>query len=752
MTPGSPTRRYPRNLIITAVTWIGYAIIYPQLAFLAPHPGISVVIPVVATGWLCGAVAGLMAGAASMPVTMLMATVTGMGASIEVSRAVVFAAGAMLTVVGLAVGRVRDLNGQLVSEMERRETEELSLERSERRFRSLSKHNLDGVAVVVKGSIVYVNAAACRMFGYEKDELVGKAPSVFVAPHDRDRVERRILDRVVDADGSPSATYEAVRKDGTTFPLEVFSQHIEYEGEQALLSQLRDLTERRRQEMALRDAEEKYRSLVENSVAGVAVIQGDRFVYVNPKFTEIIGYTQTEVLALHSALDLILDDDRALVEESARQRLEGEVGAVHYTARVRRKDGRVIVIEVNGAVTTYLGKTAVISTLLDITERHRTEEQLRESEARFRTLFEEAPIGMVIASMDTRIQRVNAAFCQMLGYTGPELAGRSIVDLTHPDDPAGTPESAAKVFADARLGTRISKRYLRKDGTSVSAETTVSTIKDLKQDVTYAVAMVEDVTEQRELETQLERVMRLESVGQLAGGVAHNFNNALTAISGYADLLTRRFDENDPACHDLEQIQKVTEEAAKLTQQLLAFSREERLRPKRFSLNDSVQSTKELLAPLLGDSVQIDLHLGHHLPQVSSDQSQIEQVITNLILNARDAMPDGGRLTIETSAVELDLAAAHNRPDVQPGRYVRLSVTDTGTGMDEETMTRVFEPFFTTKEPGQGVGLGLAMAHGVLKQSGGFISVDSKPNAGSTFAVHLPDATSPAPTSAKPTV
>ena len=415
---------------------------------------------------------------------------------------------------------------------------------------------------------------------------------------------------------------------------------------------------------------------------------------------------------LHSALDLIYDDDRALVAESARQRLEAEVEAVHFTARVRRKDGRVIVVEVNGAITTYLGDAATISTLLDITERHRTEVQLRESETRFRTLFEEAPIGIVIASMDARIQRVNAAFCEMLGYTGPELAGRSIVDLTHPDDPAGTPESAKRVFADARLGTRISKRYLRKDGTIVSAETTVSTIKDLKRDATYAVAMVEDVTEQRELETQLERVLRLESVGQLAGGVAHNFNNALTAISGYADLLTLRFDENDPALRDLRQIQRVTEESAQLTQQLLAFSREGRLQPIRFNLNDSIESTRDLLGPLFGDSVQIDIRLDPHLPQVSSDRSQIEQVITNLMLNARDAMPNGGQLTIETTAVELVPGDRQSDPGVRPGRYVRMTVTDTGLGMDEETMTRVFEPFFTTKEPGKGVGLGLAMAHG----------------------------------------
>ena len=366
MTRGSLTQRYPWNLAIAAASWVGYAILYPQLAFLDPHPGISVIIPVVATGWFGGTVAGLVAGAASMPVTMLMAAATGMGASIEVSRAIVVAAGTMLTIVGLAVGRVRDLNGQLVNEMERRKaeelnlksSEELNLKSSEQRFRTLSEHALDGVAVVVKGSIVHVNAAVSRMFGYGKDELLGKAPSVFVAPHDRDRVERRILDPVASVDDSPSATYDAVRKNGTTFPLEVFSRYIEYEGEPALLSQLRDLTDRRRQEIALVEAEEKYRSLVENSVAGVAVIQDDQFVYVNPTFTEIVGYSQAEVLALHSALDLIFDDDRALVEESVRHRIEGEVGTVSYTARVRRKDGRVIVIEVNGAVTTYLGDTA----------------------------------------------------------------------------------------------------------------------------------------------------------------------------------------------------------------------------------------------------------------------------------------------------------------------------------------------------------------------------------------------------------
>ena len=304
-----------------------------------------------------------------------------------------------------------------------------------------------------------------------------------------------------------------------------------------------------------------------------------------------MGYTQDELLELPSCLDLVFDDDRAMVEEKLRQRAEGEIDVAQYTARIRRKDGRFIVVEVNGAVMQYRGRSVIIGTLLDITERHRTDDQLCASEKHFRTLFEEVPVGIMMASTDTRIQRVNAAFCQMLGYTDTELIGRSIVDIPHPDDPAGTPESATRVFENAQRGTRVNKRYIRKDGAIVLAETTVALIRDDERDSTLAVAMVKNVTEQRGLERQLEHVLRLESVGQLAAGVAHNFNNALTTISGYSELMALRFNEDDPARRDLAQIQRVTEESAQLTRQLLAFSREEHLQPTRFSLNDAVQST-----------------------------------------------------------------------------------------------------------------------------------------------------------------
>ena len=614
------------------------------------------------------------------------------------------------------------------------------MRKGEAQFRTLLDHILDGVAVVADGKMVYVNPTVSEMFGYDEAELLGVELSALVTSPDRARLREAgdgLTNGVV---GRFATEFEAVRKDGTTFPMQVLSQRIDLDGQPASLSQLRDLTSQRTQETALREAEAKYRTLVEHSLAGVAIIQDRRFRYANPKLAEILGYTQRELLALPSVLDVVHEDDRGIVQEKYRQRLEGDLQNAHYTARVRRKEGQVIDVEVNGCVTTYSGGKAIIDTVLDVTERRRAYRQLRESEKRFRSLFEESPIGIVMAGTDMRIQRVNAAFCEMLGYAENELIGRSVVEITHTDDAAGTPESAARVIEDAAFIVRLNKRYKKKDGMIVTAETTVSIVKDDDGRPLYAVAMVEDVTEQRQLEAQLHKILRLESVGQLAGGVAHNFNNALTAISGYSELLARRFDAGDPALQDLEQIQRVAEQSAQLTRQLLAFSRAERLQPSLFCLNDPIEATRDLLSPLIGDGVQIHLHLDRDLPNVSSDRSQIEQVITNLVLNARDAMPDGGVLTIQTKTIELDQATLRTNPEAKPGRYVRLSVSDTETGMDENTVTRIFEPFFTTKGPGRGVGLGLAMVHGVVTQSGGFMHVETEPLIGSTFSVHLPEA------------
>ena len=416
-------------------------------------------------------------------------------------------------------------------------------------------------------------------------------------------------------------------------------------------------------------------------------------------------------------------------------------GAPEYPSEYegRRSDGSAIPLEATTRAIQFDGKPALLTTLRDLTARHEAEARIRESEQRFRSLFEQAPIGIVLADADTRLIRVNQAFCEMLGYTESELCGRSFVEISHPDDAGGTPDSARKVLGDAASVLRLQKRYLRKDGGTIDAETTVSLTRDPAGQLLYAVAMVEDITEKSRLEEQLRQSQRLESVGQLAGGVAHNFNNALTAIIGYSELLGRRFDGHDAGLKDVEQIQRVAEQAATLTRQLLTFSRKELVRPSVFCLNAAVETTSALLSPLIGDQIRLRLKLDRNLRNVRADRSQIEQVITNLVFNARDALREGGgALSIETADVAVDGAQARLHPDARPGAYVRLSVSDTGTGIEPTALPRIFEPFFTTKDQGEGVGLGLAMVHGAIKQSGGYVMVRSEPGQGATFELYLP--------------
>lgn len=260
-------------------------------------------------------------------------------------------------------------------------------------------------------------------------------------------------------------------------------------------------------------------------------------------------------------------------------------------------------------------------------------------------------------------------------------------------------------------------------------------------------SVVRDLTEQRQLEEQLRQAQRLESVGQLAGGVAHNFNNALAAIIGYSELIVRQLEPTDPVRSDVEKVLVVAEQSASLTRQLLTFSRKERVTPTVFSLNEAIVASNALLEPLMGDHVQFQMRLDPALGRVRADRPQREQIIMNFALNARDAMPDGGTLTLETMGVTVSEAQARLHPDARRGSYSRLSVTDTGTGMTRDVVARVFEPFFTTKEPGQGVGLGLSQVHGAVKQSGGFVTVESAPGHGTTFGLYLPVHEGPTDTS-----
>ena len=384
-------------------------------------------------------------------------------------------------------------------------------------------------------------------------------------------------------------------------------------------------------------------------------------------------------------------------------------------------------------------------------ERRAVEERaartLQESESRFRAIFEQAAVGMADSSLDSRFIRLNRRFCELLGYSREELLGLTFREITHPDDLARNEQLVAQLLSGDLSSFAVEKRYLRKDGGVVWANLMLSLLRSPAGDPLHFVVIVEDITgqkraedERRHLERQLLQAQKMESVGRLAGGVAHDFNNHLTVINGYCAMLLDEMGPEDPLREPVGEILLAGNRAAALTQQLLAFSRKQVAEPRVISLNDVVAEAGKMLSRLIGDNIEIIAHFDAGLGAVVVDPSQMNQVLMNLAINARDSMPDGGRIVIETSNTDLDEGYAAQHAGVEAGPYVLLSITDTGAGMAQEVLQHIFEPFFTTKDPGAGTGLGLSTVYGIVKQAGGWIWVYSEPGRGSTFKVYLPRA------------
>jgi len=372
----------------------------------------------------------------------------------------------------------------------------------------------------------------------------------------------------------------------------------------------------------------------------------------------------------------------------------------------------------------------------DITRRKAAEEALRRSEAEHRGMVEYAPLGIYQSNPDGRFLTVNRALVAMLGYASAE----ELLPLSIPGDVYAVPEERERLVAQfaARDNAQTETQWKRKDGTLVTVRLNVRLVRYSSGQIECFEGLVEDVTEQRSLENQFRQAQRLEAVGRLAGGVAHDFNNVLTAITGYSELLLEGIAPGDPKRQDVQEIRVAAQRAASLTRQLLAFSRKQVLQPRVLDLNAVVQGVEKMLQRLIGEDVTLQISTAPALGAVRADPGQIEQVIMNLAVNARDAMPGGGRLTLETGNVELDGAYARDHAGAGPGQYVMLAVSDTGVGMDAETRSHAFEPFFTTKEQGKGTGLGLSTVYGIVKQSGGYVWVYSEPGRGATFKIYLP--------------
>jgi PAS domain S-box-containing protein len=500
-----------------------------------------------------------------------------------------------------------------------------------------------------------------------------------------------------------------------------------------------------------RESEARYRGLLEAAPDAMVVVdQAGAIVLLNVQAEKQFGYRRDELLGQPVtniipegfAERLIADDLRSAADALA------QVIGTGIELSARRKDGTEFPIEIMLSPLESAEGILVTAAIRDISRRRAAEEHMAQMEARYRGLLEAAPDAMVVVNQAGAIVLLNVQAEKQFGYQRDELVGQPVTNII----PEGFAErliaddlrSAADALAQ-QIGTGIELSAHRKDGTEFPIEIMLSPLESAGG--ILVTAAIRDISRRRAAENQLLQAQKLESIGRLAGGIAHDFNNMLFAIQGYAELLTEdltamdrsRFD-HDAALRGVNAIRLSAERAAALTAQLLAFSRQQVIRPKVLDLNAAIGGLETMVRQLIGDNVRLVLELDWHSGHILADPSQLDQILVNLVVNARDAMPTGGTITIRTANTVFREPFEIGHVDSRTGPYVLLAVSDTGSGMDRETRDHIFEPFFTTKELGKGTGLGLATTYGIVGQAGGYIETDSEPGQGSTFRLYFPRA------------
>jgi PAS domain S-box-containing protein len=487
-------------------------------------------------------------------------------------------------------------------------------------------------------------------------------------------------------------------------------------------------------------AESRFRGAFEQVAVGMNHVSLDgRYLRVNQRYCAITGYSAEDLLRL-SVSDITHPDDAEGDRRNMARLLEGDCPSLTWEKRYIRKDGSVIWVNLTGSVMrSSAGDAQYLAWVVeDVTARVNAQEALRQSEQRFRQLVEHAPFAIFLES-DLEFRYLNRAAATLFGASGTQqLVGTPVLDRVHPEDRAAVRERSRQ-HGDGGEVSGVRRRLLRLDGESFPADVFPAPIVYDCQPAVLVV--VRDRTQEQRseqerlrLEQRLNYMQKMEGIGRLAEGVAHDFNNHLTVIGGYCDMLLDELSPGDPLSEEVGEIRAAATRAAALTEQLLTFSRKQPAELKPLDLNGMILEHCRILGRLIGDHIEVVAELAPVLGAVRADRGQLQQVLMNLAINARDAMPRGGKLTFQTANVDRDASA----DGVPAGPYVALTVSDTGAGMSPEVLAKIFDPFFSTKPMGLGTGLGLSTVYGIVEQSGGFIRVISQPEAGSTFRVYLP--------------
>ncbi len=608
-----------------------------------------------------------------------------------------------------------------------------SLEEQEKKFRTVADYTYDWEYWIGPDeTFLYITPSCKKITGYDA-ELFYDDPDLFnrlIHPDDR---ELYVAHRCEKSGGTSNMAFRIIRADGVVRWLEHTCQPILDDSDGFLGNRCcnRDITERKLAEQVLREIQFS----VDHAALPIFWIrEGGRFFYVN-EACGYLGYSEEELLKMS-----VYDIDPDFSREEATEILKAvkEKGSMTFERLHRTRDGRLIPVEVTLNDLEHAGETFHVAYVMDRSERKSAEARIAHVENRFRAIFESAHDGIFLIAPDSIYADCNPAASEMFRCAKKDMLTKNPQWFSPPFQPDGrnTGEKAEELIAAALEGKPQSFewKHRRADGSEFDAMVMLSRF-ELDQEP-MMLAIVRDISQRKSLETQLYHSQKLEAVGRLAGGVAHDFNNLLTAITGYGSMMKMKMKPDDPQMVTIEQILSAADRAAQLTRGLLAFSRKQIINPKPVELNAIVKGIDKLLRRLIGEDIILTSKLAEKLLKVMADAGQIEQVLMNLVTNARDAMPDGGAVVITTEEKRERHFCFPGL--IKPGNYALITVSDTGEGMDEKTREKIFEPFFTTKELGRGTGLGLAIVYGIIKQHNGFIDVNSEPGKGTTFRILLP--------------
>jgi len=640
-------------------------------------------------------------------------------------------------------GRILGGMGIIEDITERKRVED-ALRESEEQSRMLFEHSVDIIfSIGLDYKIIYVSPSVENQLGYKPEEFIGRTVaelSIIMTP---ESVAQAINDISSVFSGNTIFTTENVfiAKDGSRKVAEMSSSPLIKGGViTGLISIARDVTERRRMEKKLLGSEEKFRTLAEFSPFAIAMTQGDRWIYANRAAEEISGYTEAELYRMYF-WDFVHPDHRDMVKQSGLDRQQGKARPRAYEFKIIAKNGVEKWVSLTGNRILYEDKPTALVAIIDITERKMTEAVLLESEIKYRRIFESFEDLYYQTDENGLIRVLSPSLYRITGWSLEDLIGKPVTDVYV------SPDEREKLLAEiARNGYLRDYEVLlkKKDGAYVCASLSAVILTGPDGKLNGIAGTLRDITERKRAEeekaklgAQLQQAQKMESVGRLAGGVAHDFNNMLGVILGHAELAMLRADLSPSLRDDLTEIRKAAERSSELTRQLLAFARKQTVAPKVLDMNETVSSMLNMLNRLIGEDIDLHWQPAADLWQVKMDPSQIDQILVNLCVNARDAISGVGKITIETANIELDAEYCAAHAGFIPGEYVCIVVSDNGCGMSKETLSHLFEPFFTTKVVGKGTGLGLATVYGVIKQNNGFINTYSEPGHGTTFTIYL---------------